>query len=186
MDATQQQLLDLLEQAFEKATQLEGKHHAARPIKILLQQATANLNTDTALKMRGQIATGGGPVQSAAIIQTGEGKRRFGTTPPPQEVFINPNMKAADAPPAATDKANGGGDNSGVEEIYAKILKLTPQQVVSTYGESGVVGMIKVLGGSISSERKPAQKAAYLKSLIENRGKEQPVADDENTEETTA
>lgn len=185
MDATQQQLLDLLEQAFEKATQLEGTHHAARPIKILLQQATANLSTDTALRMRGQIATGG-PVQSAAIIQTGEGKRRFGTTPPPQEVFINPNMKAADAPPAATDHANGGGDNSGVEGIYAKILKLTPQQVISAYGESGVIGMIKVLGGSIAEGRKPAQKAAYLKSLIENRGKDQPVDDDENTEEATA
>jgi len=180
MDATQQQLLDLLEQAFEKASNLEGTHHHARSIKILLQQATAHISTDTALKMRGQIATGGGPTQSAAIIQTGEGKRRFGTTPPPQEVFINPNMKTADARPAVTND-----DKAGVEEIYAKILKLTPQQIVQQYGESAVIGMIGVLGGSIAADRRPAQKAAYLKSLIENRGNE-PVEGAETTEEQAA
>ena len=161
-----EELLDLLEQAFARAESLDGQHHKSRTVKLHLQRAVAELDTAKALELRGRLASGGRQVASGAVVNTtGAGVQgRFNTVPPAQ-IFIDPNLSAAvPAQPAApTDE-----EADALLVLYNKIIKQSPNQVVSLYTEGGIENMIKVLNGEEQTGKKANQKAAYLQQLIKD------------------
>jgi len=156
-------LVGLLEQSFESASQLQ--HHKARTVQMHLQRAVAELDPNKALELRGRLASGSREVESAAVVKTtGSAQGRFNTVPP-QQIFADPKRAAgtttATAQPAAPTEKE---DN--LRGLYEKIVKMSPNQIIQTYNEGGVVGMIKALDGDPEAAKKPNQKAAYLQSLI--------------------
>ena len=162
------ELISLLEQAFDAAHSLEGSHHKARAVKLNLQRAMAELNTEKSLVMRGRLASGDRMANDGGTVQNQSSATRFNRTPPAQ-VFADPSQAAgsmtATAQPAAPDTQA----EDDLKELYLKILKQSPNQVVTTYNEGGVVGMIKTLGGDPDTAKKPNQKAAYLQQLIRDK-----------------
>lgn len=130
-------------------------------------------------------------VEFAGIISQGPagknarvpGAPRFNTTAPSNTVFIDPNSSAALGHAAvaaieeeieAEEVANEFGENpdaGSVDAVYAKILKLSPNVIATTYGEGSILGMIEKLGGDLTKAEgfKLNQKAGYLKQLIEDR-----------------
>lgn len=159
------ELISLLEQSFEAAHQLEGSSHKARAVKLHLQRAMAELDTQKALAMRGRLAKGDRSIASEGTVQNQPSATRFSRTPPSQQVFADPSLAAGSttgtAQPAANDE-----QTDEVNELYRKIIKMSPNVVVSTYNEGGIVGMIKTLGGDPEQGKKANQKAAYLQQLI--------------------
>jgi hypothetical protein len=181
-------LLSLIEQAFDEA-ELTENAHGTREVKRLLQQCAAQLDVDTALRLRSRISSGAGVRNSGATVITETAQGRFGRTPPPQ-IFSSPNLKATgeSARPVATDEVTDAPDfpdeeihdqdkalTGTVKEVHMKIVNMQPDDVARTYGESGVEGMIKVLGGKIIGNRKPVQKAAYLITLIKKHYENPPA-----------
>lgn len=163
-------LVGLLEQSFESASQLQ--HHKARTVQMHLQRAVAELDPNKALELRGRLASGGREVESAAVVKTtGSAQGRFNTVPP-QQIFADPTKAAgsttATAQPAAPTEQQVG-EEDALRELYAKIVKMTPSQVIQTYNEGGVIGMIKTLGGDHTQAKKPNQKAAYLQQIIKEK-----------------
>lgn len=159
-------LVGLLEQSFDSASQLQ--HHKARTVQMHLQRAVAELDPNKALELRGRLASGSREVESAAVVKTtGSAQGRFNTVPP-QQIFADPKKAAgtttATAQPAALTDNPEKEDN--LRGLYEKIVKMSPNQVIQTYNEGGVVGMIKALDGDPEAAKKPNQKAAYLQSLI--------------------
>lgn len=177
-------VLETLLQAFDEADEIKGPQGAQ--VKRFIQQAVSTLDTQQGLTLRGRIVAGTRDVgvSGAVVVTEGESRGRFNTTPPPQPVFVDPNLKAASRvqPAAITNVAGGEGDENGVKAIYAKILKQSPNQVVAVYGEGGIEGMIKTLGGNPEHAKKPNQKAAYLKQLISNKYGDLPVEETPNEE----
>lgn len=163
------ELISLLEQAFEAAHSLEGSHHKARAVKLNLQRAMAELNTEKSLAMRGRLASGDRLPSDGGTVQNEPSATRFNRTPPAQQVFADPTLAAGSttvtAPPAATDTQA----EDDLTELYRKIVKQSPNQVVALYNEGGIVGMIKTLGGDPEQGKKPNQKAAYLQQLIRDK-----------------
>jgi len=159
------ELISLLEQSFEAAHNLEGSSHKARAVKLYLQRAMAEVNTEKALQMRGRLAKGDRSTASDGTVQNKTSATRFNRTPPSQPVFADPSLAAAStigtAQPAATEQ-----EQDDVNELYRKIVKMSPNVVVTTYGEGGIIGMIKALDGDPEQGKKPNQKAAYLQQLI--------------------
>lgn len=162
------ELINLLEQAFEAAHQLEGSSHKARAVKLYLQRAMAEVDTDRALALRGRLAKGDRSGGSEGTVQNHASATRFNRTPPAQAIFADPILAAGSttgtAQPAATDE-----QTDDVNELYRKIVKMSPNVVVSTYHEGGIIGMIKTLGGDPEQGKKPNQKAAYLQQLIKEK-----------------
>ena len=162
------ELINLLEQAFEAAHQLEGSSHKARAVKLYLQRAMAEVDTDKALQLRGRLAKGDRSGGSDGTVQNQPSATRFSRTPPTQPVFADPILAAGSttgtAQPAATDE-----QTDEVKELYGKIVKMSPNAVVAMYHEGGIVGMIKTLGGDPEQGKKPNQKAAYLQQLIKDK-----------------
>lgn len=162
------ELISLLEQSFEAAHQLEGSSHKARAVKLYLQRAMAEIDTDRALAMRGRLAKGDRSGASEGTVQNQPSATRFNRTPPAQNIFADPISAAGSttgtAQPAATDE-----QTDEVNELYRKIIKMSPNVVLSTYQEGGVIGMIKTLGGDHTQAKKPNQKAAYLQQLIKGK-----------------
>lgn len=160
----------LIQETFEHAQTLEAGAPGVRAAKRHLQQMAGELGfTDLALELRGRIASGdsNGRTGRAALVQTGRPGGRFNTKPPDQQVFVNPTTSSPNnAEPAGTEEDDNTAD--GASEIYAKITKMTPSQIVTTYGESAIVGMVKKLGGDIDETKSVNQKAAYLKALIKD------------------
>lgn len=158
-------LISLLEQSFEAAHQLEGSSHKARAVKLHIQRAMAEVDTDRALALRGRLAKGDRSGASEGTVQNQPSATRFSRTPPVQPVFADPTLAAGlttgTAQPAATDE-----QTDEVNELYRKIVKMSPNVVVATYNEGGIVGMIKTLGGDPEQGKKANQKAAYLQQLI--------------------
>lgn len=172
------ELLTIIEQAFDVAESLKGVGGTLE-VKRLLQQCAAQLDIDTALRLRSRITSGPGVRNSGTTVVTNLSESRFSRTPP--QIFIDPNLMATGEKENAHPVANGevtqeqndvpavepdAQDVKSVEAIYLKILKMTPEVVVRTYGESSIEGMIKVLKGKIIAGRKPVQKAAFLITLI--------------------
>jgi len=170
-----QTLLTKHVEAFTEADALEG-NPKARQIKILLQQAVAHLDTDQALALRGRLAAAGRELTSAALVLTDTTKSRFNKVAPPQPVFVDPNRLATEgkdnAQPVAPTTIEKPAEDPGVDALYARILKMSPNAIVNVYGESSIEGMITTLGGDVNTAHKANQKAAYLKSLIEDRNKQ--------------
>lgn len=167
-------LKSLIEETFEHAASLEAGNPGVRAAKRHLQQMAGELGfTDLALSLRGRIASGEGAGRTgrSALVQTGRSAGRFNTKPPEQPVFVNPKTSSPNnAEPAGTEEEENTAHQDGASEIYAKIAKMTPSQIVSTYGESAIVGMVKKLGGNIDDTKSVNQKAAYLKALIKEAG----------------
>jgi hypothetical protein len=165
-----QGLVGLLEQAFDDASKLQ--HHKARTVQLHLQRAVAELDPNKALVLRGKLASGGRDIESQAIVNTTGRASRFNTTPPKEAVFADPTKAAgsttATAQPAAPTEQQVG-EEDALRELYTKIVKMTPSQVIQTYNEGGVIGMIKTLGGDHTQAKKPNQKAAYLQQIIKEK-----------------
>ena len=161
------ELISLLEQSFEAAHNLEGSSHKARAVKLYLQRAMAEVDTEKALQLRGRLANGGRNISSAGTVQNQPAATRFNRVPPDQPVFADPILAAGSttvtAQPAATEQQDE------VNELYKKIVKMNPNAVVALYNEGGISGMIKTLGGDPSTGKKPNQKAAYLQQLIKEK-----------------
>lgn len=162
------ELISLLEQSFEAAHQLEGSSHKARAVKLYLQRAMAEVDTDRALALRGRLAKGDRSGASEGTVQNQPSATRFSRVPPEQAVFADPILAAGSttgtAQPAATDE-----QTDEVNELYKKIVKMSPNAVVALYHEGGIIGMIKTLGGDPEQGKKPNQKAAYLQQLIKEK-----------------
>lgn len=169
-----QELQEAISLAFDAAESIADPRMGK--VKLSLQQAAANAGlTEFALSLRGRLSTG---LASRGTVRSGN---RFNTTPPANQVFVNPNFSAAreTAPRAASDdvdevlEARQESDNTDAAgSVYAKIANMSPSAIVSTYGESAIEGMIRAKNGDLAEVdgKKPNQKAAYLKSLCANEG----------------
>lgn len=179
-------LKSMIEDMFLHAQTLESGSPGVRAVKRHLQQMSAELGfTDLALELRGKIASGEGAGRTgrSALVQTNRAAGRFNTKAPEQPVFVNPTKSSPNnAGPAGTEEDDNTAHQDG-EEIYAKITKMTPSQIVSTYGESAIVGMVKKLGGNIDDTKSLNQKAAYLKALIKDAGTSSAGSDDNGASE---
>jgi hypothetical protein len=165
-------LKSMIEDMFLHAQTLEAGSPGVRAVKRHLQQMAGELGfTNLALELRGKIASGEGAGRTgrSALVQTNRASGRFNTKPPEQQVFVNPTTSSPNnAEPAGIEEDDNTAHQDGASEIYAKIAKMTPSQIVSTYGESAIVGMVNKLGGNIDDTKSVNQKAAYLKALIKD------------------
>lgn len=169
-----EKLKSLIEEMFDHAQLMDAGSPGIRSTKRHLQQMAGELGfTGLALKLRGKLAGTGeaaGKTGSGALVQTGRPGGRFNTQPP-ANIFVDPTKSSQNnAEVAATndeeDDENAAAD--GAKQIYDKIVKMSPTNIVSTYGESAIMSMISKLGGEIEADKSPNQKAAYLKSLIKS------------------
>lgn len=165
----------------EKATELfdiiEGLPSGPKRSESLLnlQRLVAQFDPQAALTLRGRIsnAPAGRSAKFGGGIKT-EGPKRFNTTPP-AEVFANPTSATTtsesgaavvaneeDAPELEPETANSEAQQDAVEveaqieTIYAKIAKMSAEQIVTTYGESAIEGMITKLGRNIKANKPTA------------------------------
>lgn len=163
------ELISLLSQAFDAAHNLEGSSHKARTVKLHLQRAMAELDTTKALELRGRLAKGdrGGDIEGT--VQNQPSATRFNRTPPSQAVFADPILAAGSTTVTAQPAATEIEQQDEVNELYRKIVKMSPNAVVALYNEGGIIGMIKTLGGDPEQGKKPNQKAAYLQQLIKEK-----------------
>lgn len=173
----------------EKATELfdiiEGLPSGPKRSESLLnlQRLVAQFDPQAALTLRGRIsnAPAGKSAKFGGGIKT-EGPKRFNTTPP-AEVFANPTSATTtsesgaavvaneeDAPEPKTANSEAQQDavevEAQVETIYAKIAKMSAEQIVTTYGESAIEGMIEKLGRNIKANKPTVQKATFLLNLV--------------------
>ena len=174
----------------EKATELfdiiEGLPSGPKRSESLLnlQRLVAQFDPQAALTLRGRIsnAPAGRSAKFGGGIKT-EGPKRFNTTPP-AEVFANPTSATTtsesgaavvaneeDAPELEPETANSEAQQDAVEveaqieTIYAKIAKMSAEQIVTTYGESAIEGIITKLGRNIKANKPTVQKATFLLNL---------------------
>lgn len=173
----------------EKATELfdiiEGLPSGPKRSESLLslQRLVAQFDPQVALTLRGRIsnAPAGRSAKFGGGIKT-EGSSRFNTIPP--QVFANPTSATTtnesgaavvateqDAPePEETADSESQQDavavEAQVESIYAKIAQMTADQIVTTYGESAIEGMIEKLGRNIKASKPTVQKATFLLNLV--------------------
>lgn len=164
-----EELITLLEQAFEAAHKLEGSSHKARSTKLHLQRAMSDWDTDKALAMRGRLAKGDRNVAGDGTVQNQPAETRFNRVPPTQAVFADPSLAAGSTTVTAQPAATETEQQDEVNELYRKIVKMSPNAVVALYNEGGIIGMIKTLGGDPEQGKKPNQKAAYLQQLIKEK-----------------
>lgn len=164
-----EELISLLEQAFEAAHNLEGSSHKARNTKLHLQRAMSDWDTDKALAMRGRLAKGDRNIAGDGTVQNQPSETRFNRTPPTQPVFADPILAAGSTTVTAQPAAIETEQSDEVNELYRKIAKMSPNAVVAMYNEGGIVGMIKTLGGDPEQGKKANQKAAYLQQLIKEK-----------------
>lgn len=186
----------------EKATELfdiiEGLPSGPKRSESLLnlQRLVAQFDPQTALTLRGRIsnAPAGKSAKFGGGIKT-EGPKRFNTTPP-AEVFANPTSATTtsesgaavvaneeDAPEPKTANSEAQQDavevEAQVETIYAKIAKMSAEQIVTTYGESAIEGMITKLGRNIKANKPTVQKATFLLNLVRQKIGNTEMAADE-------
>lgn len=186
----------------EKATELfdliEGLPAGPKRSESLLnlQRLVAQFDPQTALTLRGRIsnAPAGKSAKFGGGIKT-EGPKRFNTTPP-AEVFANPTSATTtsesgaavvaneeDAPEPKTANSEAQQDavevEAQVETIYAKIAKMSAEQIVTTYGESAIEGMITKLGRNIKANKPTVQKATFLLNLVRQKIGNTEMAADE-------
>lgn len=186
----------------EKATELfdiiEGLPSGPKRSESLLnlQRLVAQFDPQTALTLRGRIsnAPAGKSAKFGGGIKT-EGPKRFNTTPP-AEVFANPTSATTtsesgaavvaneeDAPEPETANSEAQQDavevEAQVETIYAKIAKMSAEQIVTTYGESAIEGMITKLGRNIKANKPTVQKATFLLNLVRQKIGNTEMAADE-------
>lgn len=188
---------EIIEKAKELFSLIEGLQAGPKRSESLLnlQRLVAQFDPQQALQLRGRLSSS--PAGAASNFSGGiksEGSPRFNTTPP-EPIFVNPkkatNTNADGAVLVATDKAPEQVENaaeaqiqaavveSQVETIYRKIAKMTAPQVVTTYGESAIEGMLEKLGKRSQPGKNPKQKATFLLNVIRAElGNSEPVADE--------
>jgi hypothetical protein len=192
--------LTIIEKATELFDIIEGLPSGPKRSESLLslQRLVAQFDPQVALTLHGRISNspGGRSAKFGGGIKT-EGGSRFNTTPPAQ-VFANPTSATTTSESGAAVVANeqnapdveqseSEGElqqdavavESQVESLYAKIAKMSPVQIVKTYGESAIEGMIAKLGRSVSTNKRPEQKATFLLNLVRQElGKTEMAADE--------
>lgn len=192
--------LTIIEKATELFGIIEGLPSGPKRSESLLslQRLVAQFDPHTALTLRGRIsnAPAGASAKFGGGIKT-EGGSRFNTTPPAQ-VFANPTSATTtsengaavvaidqDAPenePVESEselQQDAVAVESQVESIYAKIAKMTADQIVTIYGESAIEGMIAKFGRNIATTKRPAQKATFLLNLVRQKLGNTDLAADE-------
>lgn len=191
--------LTIIEKATELFDIIEGLPSGPKRSESLLnlQRLVAQFDPQSALTLRGRIsnAPAGASSKFGGGIKT-EGGSRFNTTPP-AEVFANPTRATTTSDGAvvvATDQdapedepveseselqQDAVAVEAQVESIYAKIAKMTADQIVTTYGESAIEGMIAKFGRNISTTKRPAQKATFLLNLVRQKLGNTDLAADE-------
>lgn len=190
--------LNIIEKATELFDIIEGLPSGPKRSESLLslQRLVAQFDPQVALTLRGRIsnAPAGSSAKFVGGIKT-EGRGRFNTIPP-AEVFANPTQATTTSDGAvvvATDQdapENEPVENESelqkavaveaqVESIYGKISKMTAEQIVTTYGESAIEGMITKLGRNIATAKRPAQKATFLLNLVRQKLGNADLAADE-------
>lgn len=188
----------IIEKAKELFDIIEGLQAGPQRSQSLLnlQLLVAQFDPQVALTLRGRIsnAPSGKSAKFGGGIKT-EGGSRFNTTPPAQ-VFVNPTSATTtsesgaavvaiegDAPKdEQTDSEVQQGAvavEAQVESIYAKIAKMSAQQIVTTYGESAIEGMIVKLGRNIKASKPTVQKATFLLNLVRQKLGNTEMAADE-------
>lgn len=178
--------LTIIEKATELFDIIEGLPSGPKRSESLLnlQRLVAQFDPQAALSLRGRISNSpsGKSAKFGGGIKT-EGGSRFNTTPPAQ-VFANPTSATTtsdgaavvaneqDAPELEPETANSEAQQDAVEveaqieTIYAKIAKMSAEQIVTTYGESAIEGMITKLGRNIKANKPTVQKATFLLNLV--------------------
>ena len=188
----------IIEKAKELFDIIEGLQAGPQRSQSLLnlQLLVAQFDPQVALTLRGRIsnAPSGKSAKFGGGIKT-EGGSRFNTTPPAQ-VFVNPTSATTtsesgaavvaiegDAPKdEQTDSEVQQGAvavEAQVESIYAKIAKMSAEQIVTTYGESAIEGMIVKLGRNIKASKPTVQKATFLLNLVRQKLGNTEMAADE-------
>ena len=188
----------ILEKSTELFDIIEGLPSGPKRSESLLslQRLVAQFDPQAALTLRGRIsnAPAGRSAKFGGGIKT-EGGSRFNTTPPAQ-VFANPTSATTtsesgaavvatdqDAPedeqPDSEVQQDAVAVEAQVESIYAKIAKMSAEQIVTTYGESAIEGMIEKLGRNIKASKPTVQKATFLLNLVRQKiGKTEMAADE--------
>lgn len=177
--------LTIIEKATELFYIIEGLRAGPKRSESLLslQRLVAQFDPQSALTLRGRIsnAPAGKLDTFGGGIKT-EGPKRFNTIPP-AEVFANPipatttsdgaavvanEEHAPELEPEANSEAQQDAVEveAQVETIYAKIAKMSAEQIVTTYGESAIEGMITKLGRNIKANKPTVQKATFLLNLV--------------------
>lgn len=190
--------LTIIEKATELFDIIEGLPSSPKRSESLLnlQRLVAQFDPQAALTLRGRIsnAPSGKSAKFGGGIKT-EGGSRFNTTPPAQ-VFANPTSATTtresgaavvaiegDAPKDEQTESEAQVDavvvEAQVESIYAKIAKMSAEQIVTTYGESAIEGMIVKLGRNIKASKPPVQKATFLLNLVRQKLGNTEMAADE-------
>lgn len=188
----------IIEKAKELFDIIEGLPASPKRSESLLnlQRLVAQFDPQAALTLRGRISNA--PAGKSATFGGGvktEGPKRFNTIPPAQ-VFANPTSATTtnesgaavvandqDAPeneqPDSDAQQDAVAVDAQVESLYEKIAKMSPEQIVTTYGESAIEGMIQKLGRNIKANKPPAQKATFLLNLVrQNLGNSEMAADE--------
>lgn len=162
---------------------------------LSLQRLVAQFDPQVALTLRGRIsnAPAGRSAKFGGGIKT-EGSSRFNTIPP--QVFANPTSATTtsesgaavvateeDAPedqqPVSEAQQDAVVVEAQVESIYAKIAQMSAEQIVTTYGESAIEGMIEKLGRNIKASKPVKQKATFLLNLVRQKlGNAEMVSDE--------
>lgn len=190
--------LTIIEKATELFDIIEGLPSGPKRSESLLnlQRLVAQFDPQAALTLRGRISNSpsGKSAKFGGGIKT-EGGSRFNTTPPAQ-VFANPTSATTtsdgaavvaneqDAPePEETADSETQQDavavEGQVESIYAKIAQMSAEQIVTTYGESAIEGMIVKLGRNIKASKPTVQKATFLLNLVRQKLGNTEMAADE-------
>lgn len=191
--------LTIIEKATDLFDLIEGLPSGPKRSESLLslQRLVAQFDPQAALTLRGRIsnAPAGKLTKFGGGIKT-EGGSRFNTTPPSQ-VFANPTsattMSESGAAVVATEQdapepeeiadsesqQDAVAVDAQVESIYAKIAKMSAEQVVTTYGESAIEGMIVKLGRNIKASKPTVQKATFLLNLVRQKLGNTEMAADE-------
>jgi len=190
--------ITIIEKATELFDLIEGLPAGPKRSESLLnlQRLVAQFDPQSALTLRGRIsnAPAGKSSNFSGGIKT-DGRGRFNTTPPAQ-VFADPTSATTtnesgaavvandqDAPedeqPDSETQQDAVAVEAQVESIYAKIAKMSAEQIVTTYGESAIEGMIVKLGRNIKASKPPVQKATFLLNLVRQKLGNTEMAADE-------